>query len=165
MRYRNPPFKEATRPWPEVDSFLAENHGHQVGGASPHSHCFTLDCNTEDVGYWTQPDYLQKAETRSETRSEKPSVTWLHLEILSIKIMDRITKGSPIGTNPVYYRQCRSESFCSSKGTEWLVAMVSILLKDPSQHCLTDKVNCLLQVHKALVDWSGKLLGTSEFLR
>ncbi|KAK3507828.1 hypothetical protein QTP70_001195 [Hemibagrus guttatus] len=72
-----------------------------------------------------------------------PSIPWLCLKILSIKVMNRTSdKGQP----------CQSPT-CTGKRSDFQQAMRTKL----PQNATRDTVECLLQVHKTHVDWLGKL--------
>ncbi len=91
-----------------------------------------------------------------------PSGTWMHLEMLSIKIMNRTCdKGQPCrspsctGNNLTYCRQCEPSS-CSGR-TGQPLATDPILPEHLPQDDARDRVECLLQIHKTHVDWFCKL--------
>ncbi|KAI3355658.1 hypothetical protein L3Q82_004251 [Scortum barcoo] len=139
---------------------------------------FTLRLQTAPVHAHAEGPGLMKPSIRTTSSAKSrdeilwfpnrtPSGPWLRLEILSIKIMNRTgDKGQP----------CRSPT-CTGNRSDLLQAMQTKLvlrsyrdqtalskgprtpssLEHPTQNTMRDTVECLLQIHKAHVDWLGKL--------
>ncbi|KAI3361342.1 hypothetical protein L3Q82_013518 [Scortum barcoo] len=136
-----------------------------------HTRLQTAPVHAEGPGLMKPIRTTSSAKSRDEILwfpNRTPSGPWLRLEILSIKIMNRTgDKGQP----------CRSPT-CTGNRSDLLPAMRTKLLlrsyrdrtalsKGPGPHTSSrstphriprgTRFECLLQIHKAHVDWLGKL--------
>ncbi|MEQ2245980.1 hypothetical protein ILYODFUR_033654 [Ilyodon furcidens] len=113
--------------------FPVENHGLGVGGADLHPNCFTLGCEPPSAccRSWLEraSRTTSSAKRRDETHwspNQTPSGPWLHLEMLSKKVMNRRSdKGKPCrnptstGNRSDLCRQCAPNSCSTYTETGW----------------------------------------------
>ncbi|KAK0141115.1 hypothetical protein N1851_021854 [Merluccius polli] len=96
-------------PGSALHPFPVEDHGLGFGGADSHPGCFTLGCEPVQRELEDQSDEANRTTSSAKSRdpilrspNRPPSTPWLCLEILSIKIMNRIAPeiGEPTPESP-----------------------------------------------------------------
>jgi len=109
-----------------IYALLTEDHGLRLGGANSGPGCFTLSCKSPPVpagGLCSikQDHIVTKSKDTFLSQSNwKPSASWLCLEILSMKLMNRISdkeQASP-ETSLTYCQRSEQSSHCGSSGPD-----------------------------------------------